>query len=64
MIFLIDHNLSGHAEILLGTIANQGSDRILLSGWESFKFCDRLLEQLSNTSERDKNLKNSLLFRS
>jgi hypothetical protein len=24
MIFLIDHNLGGHAEILLGNIASQG----------------------------------------
>ncbi|MFP4121614.1 hypothetical protein [Coleofasciculus sp.] len=30
MIFLIDHNLGGHAEILLGNIASQGwVDRIL-----------------------------------
>jgi hypothetical protein len=34
-----------------------------LMAWEAFKLCDRLLELLSHTSERDKDLKIWLLFR-
>lgn len=37
MIFLVDHNLGGHAEILLGNIANQGWLELLPICFVSFK---------------------------
>ena len=37
MIFLVDHNLGGHAEILLGNIANQGWLELLPIHFVSFK---------------------------
>jgi hypothetical protein len=37
MIFLIDHNLGGHAEILLGNIASQGWLELLPIHFVSFK---------------------------
>ncbi|HBL10304.1 MAG TPA: ACP S-malonyltransferase [Cyanobacteria bacterium UBA11162] len=37
MIFLIDHNLGGHAEILLGNIANQGWLELLPIRFVTFK---------------------------
>lgn len=37
MNFLVDHNLSGHAEILLGNIASQGWLEILPIRFVTFK---------------------------
>ncbi|MEQ8537982.1 MAG: hypothetical protein RIB93_11095 [Coleofasciculus sp. D1-CHI-01] len=37
MIFLIDHNLGGHAEIILGNIASQGWLELLPIRFVSFK---------------------------
>ena len=37
MIFLIDHNLGGHAEILLGNIASQGWLELLPIRFVTFK---------------------------
>lgn len=37
MIFLIDHNLGGHAELLLGSIANQGWLELLPIRFLTFK---------------------------
>ena len=37
MNFLVDHNLGGHAEILLGNIANQGWLELIPIGFVTFK---------------------------
>jgi hypothetical protein len=58
MKFLIDHNLEGHAEILLGTIAGQGWLELLPIQFVTFKeinlpidSSDRIVWRLAQTSQ-------------
>jgi len=49
MIVLVDHNLSGHAEILLGKIANQGWLAILPVRFVTFKQMNLLIDSSDRT---------------
>jgi Domain of unknown function (DUF5615) len=58
MKFLIDHNLEGHAEILLGTIASQGWLELLPIQFVTFKeinlpinSSDRIVWRLAQTNQ-------------
>jgi hypothetical protein len=59
MKFLIDHNLEGHAEILLGTIAGQGWLELLPIQFVTFKkinlpidSSDRIVWRLAHFTDR------------